>query len=249
MAETAQAGKGLGATLGKKVGPLPLGAWLVIGGGLYWYMSRKQAAAAGQQAGQGQAPAGYGTDPAGNYGLIDPNTGYVQGSAEDVAALQAQASQTGASFNTASGTSGSTGGDGGVATTPSGTATATPGAPAGPTVPAPGGPLAPKKGWHYPAPSGLGISNVSDTGFQVSWNPVTGPQGQKPSTYTVQTWQQNGVKVDQQVTGATTAKVYGAGGKGLHPGWSYRTDVWANGGPEAPPHASAAVTLKPKGQK
>ncbi len=83
----------------------------------------------------------------------------------------------------------------------------------------------------------------------MSWQPVQGPNGQKPSTYTVATFQTNGVKVDQFASGSTSTKEYGAGGKGLHPGWTYRVDVWANGGPLAPPHASTTVTLKPKGQK
>jgi hypothetical protein len=63
----------------------------------------------------------------------------------------------------------------------------------------------------------------------------------------VATYQMNGVKVDQFTAGGTSTSEYGAGGRGLHPGWQYRTNVWANGGPVAPPHASVVVTLKPKG--
>lgn len=251
MAETQAAGKGLGATLGKKVGPLPLGVWLAAGGGLYLYFRKQQQAAGASAAGAGQTPPGYGTDPAGNFGLIDPNTGYVAGSAEDIAAQQMAGGTAAGGGGFTSGLGGATGSidtGGGVSTTPSGTATSTPGSPA-PATTTPGAPAAAGKGWHYPAPSGLAASNVSDSGYQVSWSPVQGPQGQKPSTYTVATYQTNGVKVDQQVTGGTTARVYGAGGKGLHPGWTYKTDVWANGGPTAPPHASVVVTVKPKGTK
>lgn len=102
----------------------------------------------------------------------------------------------------------------------------------------------PPANWKFPAPSGLRVSSVSNTGYSLSWNPVTGPQGQKPSSYTVATYQTNGVKVDQFISGSTSTKEYGAGGKGLHPGWSYHTNVWANGGPESPANASVSVTLK-----
>ena len=75
---------------------------------------------------------------------------------------------------------------------------------------------------------------------------VTGDK--RPGTYTVQTWSGN-TKVDQFVSGSTSTKEYGAGGKGLKPASTYRIDVWANGGPVAPPHASVTFTTKPKGQK
>lgn len=257
MAETAAAGKGIGATLGKKVGPLPLGIWLAAGGGLYLYFRhQQQAAASASNPAATQSQTGYGTDPAGNTGYIDPQSGYVYGSAEDIAALQNQGLVGANQYATGGGT-GATSGVGATAdqtgaagsTTPSGTATSTPGSPAPATPqsfpPAGGG----GKTWHYPAPQGLAASGVSDSGYQVSWSPVTGPAGQRPQTYTVATYQTNGVKVDQQVVGGTSARVYGAGGKGLHPGWQYKTDVWANGGPVAPPHASVVVTVKPKGQK
>lgn len=98
-------------------------------------------------------------------------------------------------------------------------------------------------GWKYPAPSGLKASNVSHEGYRLSWNPVRGPQGQVPPNYTVQTWQMNNQKADQFVSGSTNTSEYGFGGKGMHPGWEYRTLVWANTGPLAPPHAQTLVTL------
>jgi hypothetical protein len=75
------------AFLTQKAGPLPLWAWLAAGGALWWYFQRKQAAttaAANQQ-----------TDPAGNIGSIDPATGYVYGTPEDLAALAANNAGTG----------------------------------------------------------------------------------------------------------------------------------------------------------
>ena len=51
------------------------------------------------------------------------------------------------------------------------------------------------------------------------------------------------------MSGSTSTKEYGGGGKGLKPSTSYHTQVWANGGPLAPPNASVVVTTKAKGQK
>lgn len=242
--------------LKRKVGPLPLGVWLAAGLGIWWYLRKKQATGPGGSAANGTSQTGYGTDAAGNTGYIDPSTGYVYGSAEDVAALQSQGLVGANSYNTGgSGDTSGTGvgvGGGGASggTDGSGTPVTTPGAPGTGTggTPTPGS-KGGAKNWRYPAPGGLSASNVSDSGYMISWQPVQGPNGQKPSTYTVATYQQNGVKVDQFVSGSTTTREYGAGGKGLHPGWTYRTDVWANGGPLAPPHASVTVTVKPKGTK
>lgn len=255
MAETAAAGKGLGETLKRKVGPFPLGVWAAGGIAAVWYFRKQQGKTGpGGSAANGTTQTGYGTDPAGNTGYIDPSTGYVYGSAEDVAALQSQglvgAPATGSSSGT--GASGSSDAGGGGGTTPSGTPTTTPGAPGdgsggAPTTTPP--PASTSKNWRYPAPGGLAASAVSDSGFSLSWQPVKGPSGQKPSGYTVQTLQENGKKVDQFTTSNTATKEYGAGGKGLHPGWRYKVSVWANGGPQAPSHASIVVTVKPKGSK
>jgi len=78
----AKAAKGGLAFLGQKVGPLPIGVWLAAGVGIWWYLQRRQSASSAGAANQQ-------TDPAGNVGTIDPATGYVYGSPEDVAALAA----------------------------------------------------------------------------------------------------------------------------------------------------------------
>jgi hypothetical protein len=271
MPETAAAGKGLGATLAKKVGPFPLGVWLAGGVGLVYYYEKKNKSASSNPAAQ-QSQTGYGTDPAGNVGYIDPQSGYVYGSAEDIAALQSQGQVAANSYNTGgdgstSGTGAAGGSIGGPASTtppvadnsgqttgitnPSGTSITTPGAPAA-TIPAAvktTGAAAPApKNWQYPAPQGLSANSVSDSGFGISWNPVQGPNGQKPSTYTVACYQGN-TKVDQFVSGSTSTKEYGSGGKGLKPSTTYVVNVWANGGPVAPPHATITVTTKAKGAK
>lgn len=73
----------------RKIGPLPMWAWLAIGIGLYlWYQHQHAAAAAATATNQQ-------TDPAGNVGSIDPATGYVYGTPEDLAALAADNPGTG----------------------------------------------------------------------------------------------------------------------------------------------------------
>ena len=86
-------------SLGKKVGPLPLGAWIVIGGVIAWYVWKKQK---GASSGSGAA-----TDSAGNVGTIDPATGYVYGSSQDSAALSA-GTDSGTGTSSTGVTSGST---------------------------------------------------------------------------------------------------------------------------------------------
>lgn len=80
MAADAPAKSGLGF-LSQKVGPLPLGIWVVAGGGIFYYVSKRNKASA--------TGANQQTDPAGNIGSIDPATGYVYGTPEDTAALAA----------------------------------------------------------------------------------------------------------------------------------------------------------------
>lgn len=103
MAEADSTAKAAGSFLTRKVGPLPLGIWLVAAAGIYYYFSRKSSSAS---PGNATSP-GSQTDPAGNVGYIDPSTGYVYGSPEDTAALQA-ASQN-ASTTSGSSTSSSVG--------------------------------------------------------------------------------------------------------------------------------------------
>lgn len=89
-------GGGIKAALGKKLGPLPAGVWIVIAVVIFYYVSKRQKGGAGGQE----------TDSAGNVGTIDPQTGYVYGSPEDRAALGSAASGLGTDTDT--GTGGST---------------------------------------------------------------------------------------------------------------------------------------------
>lgn len=86
--ETEAAGKGLDV-LKQKIGPLPLGVWLIAAVGIWWYIGHKS----------GSSSTGT-TDPAGNVGTIDPKTGYVYGSSQDQAGLAQQSGGTGASSAT-----------------------------------------------------------------------------------------------------------------------------------------------------
>lgn len=99
--------------------------------------------------------------------------------------------------------------------------------------------------WHYPAPTGLAIRNPRSNGVSLVWNGVTGPSGQHPNSYTVATYNSKGKLVDEFSTkaGLTQANEYGRGGKGLPKG-VYHTQVWANGGPVAPPGSIVQYTLK-----
>ncbi|HXZ71596.1 MAG TPA: hypothetical protein VEH31_12115 [Streptosporangiaceae bacterium] len=99
--------------------------------------------------------------------------------------------------------------------------------------------------WHYPAPTGLHITNNSGKGVHLAWTAVTGPSGQHPNTYTVATFDSKNKLVNQHSTlgGNTNTAEYGRSGKGLPKG-TYHTQVWANGGPVSPPHSSVSYTLK-----
>ena len=79
--------------LGKKIGPLPLGVWLVIAAGIFWFVLKSNKESDGGQQ----------TDAAGNVGTINPNTGYVYGSPEDKAALGASSNSLGTSGETGNG--------------------------------------------------------------------------------------------------------------------------------------------------
>jgi hypothetical protein len=102
-------GKGLDlSALTKKVGPLPLWAWIAAAVVIVWYFERQNKAAAASAAGS----TGMVTDPAGNQcasGDIDNLTGYCTGTSEDLAAI-AQQQQASSGSSTTGSSSGSTSG-------------------------------------------------------------------------------------------------------------------------------------------
>jgi hypothetical protein len=96
----------------------------------------------------------------------------------------------------------------------------------------------------YPAPQGLKVSKLSGTSAKVNWNYITGTTP-KPTSYTIAAYQLNG-KLAQQITVNAPDTASGAAQAtltGLHPGWQYNVNVWANGGKTAPPHATGKLTL------
>lgn len=78
--------------LKQKVGPLPLWVWLAAGLAVVYYIKEKQSGGGLSSlfgGGTASATPNQQTDPAGNIGTIDPATGYVYGTPEDLAALAA----------------------------------------------------------------------------------------------------------------------------------------------------------------
>jgi len=80
--------------LTRKVGPLPLFVWLGAGVVIWYVIESRKSASSSSSA---TAAANQQTDPAGNVGTIDPATGYVYGTPEDLAALAANNSGTSSS--------------------------------------------------------------------------------------------------------------------------------------------------------
>jgi LysM repeat protein len=97
MAEEEAAGHGLKETFSHKLGPLPVGVWVLLVIGVWYVVKKRQGS---------QVSGGAQTDPAGNVGTIDPRTGYVYGSSQDQSALGGI--NAGDSGSGSSGSSGST---------------------------------------------------------------------------------------------------------------------------------------------
>jgi hypothetical protein len=224
---------------GKKYGPLTRTQWIIAGvviagtiGYIFYkrYEASKAAAAASSSNTSGSGDC---TDDNGNSipcGSGDDDLSSLEDELDTLLSGEAAAGGTAGTTGTTTGTTGTgtttgTAGTGTSTSTSSGTGTSTATA-----------------SWSYPAPSGLKASSISKTGYSISWQPVTGPSGQKPANYTVATYDAGGDEVDQFISGSTSTKEYGKGGTGLKSGTTYHTNVWANGGPKAPAHASVSVT-------
>lgn len=284
MAEDAPAkaaGKGLGF-LGQKAGPLPIGVWLLAAAVIWWYTQKKTA-------GPGGTPGttGYATDPAGNVGVLNPETGYVYGSPSDQAAIQAN---WGPSQEPAAATGFANDADWGNAalnfllsmsidpTTASAAISAylagqqltadqqklineaiqsigappklpstasTPTTP--PPVPAPTGTGQVSR---FPAPTGAKVAGVTASSVSLQWNDTPGKDDAGktvyPQSYTVRIWQLNNVVASE--TSVTAPNTRGTLTQttvaGLHTKFSYKAQIWANGGKNAPPGANVTFTLK-----
>jgi hypothetical protein len=86
----------------------------------------------------------------------------------------------------------------------------------------------------FPAPTGLHMSN--QVGRTFTWNAVSSAVG-KPSGYTVQVLDINGHTFSETTVTGTEATV------NLSSPGQYTILVWANGGKDAPPHASLPVSV------
>jgi hypothetical protein len=249
-----------------------------------------------RSASKAAAAAGTATDPAGNVGVIDPATGYVQNSPQDQAALAANAAA--GTANTSGTTSGTVGGqvtngppftsnaawsqyaisvlqgDGydpgtlsgelgaylsGQPVTPAqqsdiNAAVAVAGYPpvAGPNGKPPAinvsgssaggagpnpstgspGPVPSKPAaWQFPAPQNLAATPGGKGKIFVQWAPVVGPGGQRPSSYEVAYGRTSGAQTWKDTAAGTSITLTTAAGMTEY------IEVWANGGPVAPPHA------------
>jgi hypothetical protein len=215
----------------KKYGPLTRNQWIGVGvvfaavlGYMLW--KKHQAASSGSSSSSTAQPtAATATDT----GCYDPSGNPIP--CADAALLDQLAGQEG---STGAG-GGSSGGGTTTATAPTtGTTTAT----STGTTASTGTTTAngSSGGWSYPAPTGL--KNTAPVGpkqtqLKLSWNPVVGPQGQKPATYTVRI-DRSGANIRENTVAGTSYTENGLtkGNNGLN------VTVWANGGPVAPPHAS-----------
>jgi peptidoglycan hydrolase-like protein with peptidoglycan-binding domain len=86
----------------------------------------------------------------------------------------------------------------------------------------------------YPAPTGLAAGAVT---LALSWDAVT-VNGAAVASYTVQAVGLNGEVYVHETPTANSVVL-----TGLVAGWTYNIQVWANGGPVAPPHATIKVTV------
>jgi hypothetical protein len=181
------------------------------------------------------AEAEFGLPPQGTYQIIAAPTGST-GAGTTGGGSTTGTGSTGSSSGSGTGGSSSSGSGGSSSGSGSGSGSASGGAPSSPvTTPAP---------WAFPAPGGLHSYSVTKDGYYIGWNAVKGPSGQNPTSYSVDTYNSSGQLVNSHdTTGDNTSTAeYGAGGSGLPKG-TYHTNVWANGGPEAPQHSTVTVTL------
>ena len=86
----------------------------------------------------------------------------------------------------------------------------------------------------YPAPAGLAAGSAT---LSVTWDAVT-VNGQAVASYTVEAVGLNGQVYVRETPTSNSAVL-----AGLVPGWTYNIQVWANGGPGTPPHATIMVTV------
>lgn len=221
----------LGEELKGKVGPFPLYVWLLIMTGVgivAWLLfgkSKKSSPGTG-------TPGTACTMSDGSAGTWDSTGTVCQASTvSTVNAMTGTGGGRGWRGSTDTGTSGA-----------AGTGATSGGGSTGTTVPPESNPITtgtgnPNSGnWSFPAPANLKVTGASKTSTQlkISWSPVKGPGGQIPATYEVRIFR-GGQQIRENAVPGTSYTENGLskGTTGLV------VNVWANGGPLAPPHATA----------
>lgn len=221
----------IGAELKGKVGPFPLYVWLLamtaLGVGAYVLLKKKNG---GQTTGTPGTPC---TQSDGSAGTWD-STGTVCQATTVSTVNQPSMAGTGggrgwrSQSTTATGTSGA---GTAVASTPDQT---------GSTVPPDQTPIFPtgnpnSGNWSFPAPGNLKVTGQgkNSTQIKISWSPVKGPAGQTPASYEVRIFR-GGQQIRENAVAGTSYTE-----SGLSKGTTGLTvNVWANGGPLAPSHAT-----------
>lgn len=84
----------------------------------------------------------------------------------------------------------------------------------------------------YAAPNGLAETAT----VPVMWQAVAPVLGKPPASYTVQVLGMNGKEYYRNITSQLFDVI-----TGLHLGWTFEVRVWANGGNQAPPHATMTI--------
>lgn len=219
--EPAPASRSSGNTFTRKLGPLPVWAWMGIVLALalaYWYIKNRKAvsAAQGTPTTTGSAAS---TGQTADSSLIPQFVNQVYDT--DTPPQPGPPGPTGQTGPTGpAGVPGPTGQTG---------APGKPGTSAKPVAQAN----------QYPAPSGLASKALSKTSVQLTWNYITSVTP-KPTSYTIAAYSSAGKLVSQTTVNAPDT----ASGKalatisGLPSGQKLQYRVWANGGKVAPPHAA-----------
>lgn len=127
--------------------------------------------------------------------------------------------------------------------------TTTPPPPVPPPPPGPSPKPKPTDVTRFPAPTGLKASNETASSVQLSWHNTPGTVGSDqvlPASYTVNIVTAKGIRASETTVSAPDATGGGVQTtvNGLKGKTSYRAQVWANGGKQAPPNSSVAFTTK-----
>jgi cytoskeletal protein RodZ len=228
----------IGAELKAKMGPFPLYVWLLAmtAVGVVFFLLKKKKSGSATTGTPGTAC----TQSDGSAGTWD-STGTVC-QASTVSTVNADNSTTSSAGDrnwraqSSTATATTTAATTAAASTPAAAASTTPPASTPVTTTGTGNPNS--GNWSFPAPAGLKVTGASKTSTQIkiSWNAVKGPAGQIPATYEVRIFRGGQQIRENAVPGTSYTE------SGLSKGTTGLTvNVWANGGPIAPAHATAST--------